>query len=307
MFKVRFLNFWPGFDAHDSLFYSCLRKICKTDVEVVLDPEKKVDLQFESVYPQFSRKTHLSDRVKLELNIMSNFDYIEKYRSGFVRHAVNPTRKRIWYTAENLRAPHGIFDLTIGFDPTDKELKNLYFPFWKYRIDWDFGNKLTDIAPKPTDLVSPRQFNPKKMNACAFTSTREVSRLKLFEIVNSLVELDIYGSAFSNKVNSKSNVAKNYLFQVCPENTLYPGYITEKLTEAWFAGNIPIWSGLHLVRDFNPKAFINVTSLTSVQISDELSRFDLETVESMYKEPLLYNYPTIQELLDSLMTVIETD
>jgi hypothetical protein len=307
MIKVRFLNFWPNFEAHNSLFYFCLQKICKTEVEIIRDPARRVDLQIESAYPQFTLKTHVSDRIKLELGLMTNFEYVEKYRSGFVRNSVNPTKKRIWYTAENLRAPHGIFDLTIGFDPTDKDLRNLYFPFWKYRMDWQLGNKLSEIAPKPIDLVSPRQFNPKRINACAFTSTRDVSRLKLFEIVNNVIDLDIYGSAFANKVNSKAKVANNYLFQVCPENVLYPGYITEKLTEAWHTGNIPIWSGLHVLKDFNPKSYIDVTNLTSEQITNELSRLGLDTLESIFNEPLLHSYPTIQELLDSLMTVIDTD
>ena len=300
MLKVRFLNFWPGFVAEESLFFHCLKKITDSNLVVINDSKSLVDLQFESVYPGVSSLRHLIDRLKLESGILSNDEYSEKYRLGFSRNSLSPSKRRVWYTAENLRAPHGVYDLTIGFDQTDSALKNLYFPFWMYRLDWGMGNSLTEIAPKPQDLVSPRIFHPRPLEACAFSSTRNLTRMRTYAVMQSIMKLDLYGSAFNGRVDSKSEIANKYLYQVCPENSISLGYVTEKLVEAWAAGNIPIWQGLHFEDIFNPSAYIDVTGLSQYQIQNVFNGLTDQDLKKMYESPLLLKMPNIENLVKNL-------
>ena len=53
----------------------------------------------------------------------------------------------------------------------------------------------------------------------------------------------------------------NYAFNLCPENAIHPGYITEKIPEAFAAGCLPITMVDDSVGvDFNPNAMINLAS-----------------------------------------------
>jgi hypothetical protein len=53
-------------------------------------------------------------------------------------------------------------------------------------------------------------------------------------------------------------------FSIAFENSYFPGYTTEKLSDPLLAGSVPIYSGNPRVADiFNPKAFINVDTFAS--------------------------------------------
>jgi hypothetical protein len=53
-------------------------------------------------------------------------------------------------------------------------------------------------------------------------------------------------------------------FSIAFENSYFPGYTTEKLSDPLLAGSVPIYSGSPRVADiFNPKAFINVDTFAS--------------------------------------------
>ena len=203
MLEVRFSNFWPGFTARESLFHSCLQKITNGSVVIVFDPDKKVDLEIESVYPSVTNWERLRDRIKLNRNVLSYDAYAEKYRFRY-RSDYKMARKRVWYTAENLRAPHGVYDLTIGFDPTDELFRNIYFPFWMYRIDWGMGNKLSEIAPSSSELIRARiavDLN-RSPSVCMFSSTKDPNRLRLMAAIERAIPVDCFGSAFGNYAES---------------------------------------------------------------------------------------------------------
>ncbi|RIY39723.1 hypothetical protein CKF58_01780 [Psittacicella hinzii] len=58
--------------------------------------------------------------------------------------------------------------------------------------------------------------------------------------------------------DKKLDFLQRVIFNICPENSNTPGYVTEKLLEAFAAGCIPIyWGGIETELDYiNPKAFI---------------------------------------------------
>ena len=54
-------------------------------------------------------------------------------------------------------------------------------------------------------------------------------------------------------VPQKRNVLSKYRFSICYENAVFPGYITEKPFDCWFAGCIPVYLGAPDVTRFIPK------------------------------------------------------
>ena len=59
---------------------------------------------------------------------------------------------------------------------------------------------------------------------------------------------------------NNSVIFNNYKFVLCMENEYTPGYITEKILNAYLGGSIPIYKGdtETVNKFFNPKSFINI-------------------------------------------------
>jgi len=59
-------------------------------------------------------------------------------------------------------------------------------------------------------------------------------------------------------VPSKNAVMRQYKFALCYENAAFPGYVTEKIFDGFFAGCIPVYLGAPNVTDYvPPQAFID--------------------------------------------------
>lgn len=58
--------------------------------------------------------------------------------------------------------------------------------------------------------------------------------------------------------DDKVTYMRNFLFNVCPENSKTPGYVSEKIMESFLAGCTPIyWGGIETELDYiNPKAIV---------------------------------------------------
>ena len=64
--------------------------------------------------------------------------------------------------------------------------------------------------------------------------------------------------------NSKTDFQRKCKFTLCFESTKHEGFVTEKITDAFFADTIPIYYGSDTVKEiFNPKAFINISDFKS--------------------------------------------
>lgn len=82
---------------------------------------------------------------------------------------------------------------------------------------------------------------------------------------------------------SKAQFLKQYKFTIAFENSLASGYTTEKLTQPLAAFSVPIyWGNPQVVRDFNPRAFINC--------SDYNNDFDaiIKRVQELDRDPDKY-------------------
>ena len=306
-FTVRYRHFWPGFHAENSLFHVLLSKIVGSRIEIISDPSQMVDLEFQSVYRNGSVSRQAFDRLKMLAGKMEYFDYVEKYRHGFSKLDIPRARRSIWYTAENFRNPNSIFSGAIGFDQTDLHRNSLYFPFWMYRLDWGLGNELSEIAPKPENLMRERSVElPDKNSVCVFSSTRDPGRMRLISILESTMEVVKFGSGFNARVSSKLESARGYRYQLSPENSLTSGYVTEKITESWVCGNLPIWEGIHVDKIFNPSSFIDVTRKTAEQIISELEGTTNDEWLWRMNQPLLCELPTIEPLQKFLKRILDT-
>nr|VFJ75057.1 MAG: Glycosyltransferase family 10 (fucosyltransferase) C-term [Candidatus Kentron sp. FW] len=81
----------------------------------------------------------------------------------------------------------------------------------------------------------------------------------------------------------------NYRFVMAMENRIAPGYVTEKIMNAFYAGAIPIYWGDAIVKEFfNTDAFIYVNDFDSFEAcADHISNLSDEEIAWMMDQPIL--------------------
>ena len=152
--------------------------------------------------------------------------------------------------------------------------------------------------PRATDLARwldrPREVSVKRTLAAlryrAIARDRYGARLRAIKAFSQLTDFDLYGEGwdtphravsadfhaaaarvYRGTVNDKLSLLGRYRFALVFENSRYPGYITEKLFDCFFARCIPIYSGAPDVALYvPPSTFIDVRQFASYE---ELERF----------------------------------
>jgi hypothetical protein len=102
----------------------------------------------------------------------------------------------------------------------------------------------------------------------------------------------------------KTEILKDYKFNICFENRISPGYITAQIPEAKFAGCIPIfWGDTEGKNDFNPECYIDYTQMSSLSELVEEVR-NIYTNEDLliekFSQPLFINKPSLEKLYEFL-------
>jgi hypothetical protein len=172
---------------------------------------------------------------------------------------------------------------------TIEDIKNIDDFFW-----W--------ISVKLRKLIKPSSI-PRPINLKEFQLQDRRLETIIFFLKNS--SLDLYGKGWDSlwripptyrkplsnllkgkKINAphdKINTIKDYKFNLCYENIRYPGYVTEKIIDAIFAGTIPIYLGAQDITDFVPgNIFIDASKFDSLeQLYNYMNSLDIHTAEKM--------------------------
>ena len=223
---------------------------------------------------------------------------------GSINNVINSNSKcKIFFYGENLnRYPpynndsllQNSFDLIVGFRDTNLEKKHIRLPLWLMYYDYysinnisgnssgnDTENKLNII----TYIDSKYKENIAK-NKTIFASIvaqhdREGQRTK---ICNALLKYESSKGKIMAPSNFKNNTTKigftkkdkiDYISQgiynICPENSIYEGYFTEKIFQAFEGGTIPIYWAIDLpeqdIINKNKYCFCNINNKKEMQDS----------------------------------------
>ena len=181
---------------------------------------------------------------------------------------------KILFTGENRRPQE--FDCHYAFSFNHDDTDRLYrLPL--YVVDnWVYTKKMgwPDISYIDYDYKEKTGF-------CSFVVRNGgcKQRNDIFHKLSAYKQVDSGGPLFNNVGDilsrdpsqfhlSKLDFLRARKFNICYENSSYPGYVTEKLFQALYAKTVPIyWGSPTASIDFNPNCFI--------------SRHDYETDEQM--------------------------
>ena len=152
----------------------------------------------------------------------------------------------------------------------------------------------------PDELSIPQgdSFLKKNKKICFFTSHLNEPRKSIYDTLKKNFQIDGFGPYFDKNIynhNSsnfmKIDIMKNYRFNLCPHNALYPGYYDEKIPDAFVAKTLPItWCDSNVDIDFNNSAFINLYNFCKLDYRELTSILNDEGFLKKYaKEPLILN------------------
>lgn len=256
--NISFADFWDGFENENNFFIDLL---------------KTIDTNYNFIpYSEYT-----------DVLIYSCFG------NSHLRCNKNKVKK-IFYTGENLRPnyEHCHYSLTFDFDSYGG--KNIRLPLWMLQIDWfDKKNYKNPQYVIPKNYLKINPFIEKQKNKfCSIVfNNRSPHRIEVIEKLNKYKLVDCYGKPFNNWFygeDTKISVLSDYKFNICFENSISPGYYTEKLIHAKIAGCLPLyWADHNCEQDFNKKSFLNLYNFNSL---DEFVEkiIELDNNESEYKK-----------------------
>jgi hypothetical protein len=196
---------------------------------------------------------------------------------------------RIFYTGENQRPSDYRCDFAISFDhPTSSQMFRLPL-YLIYEYDHSIWR---NRAHRHESDFETKGF-------CSFVVKNPGCKYRndYFNILSHIGQVDAAGPLFNNQngwrpenVVEKVKFMGRYKFNLCFENSSYPGYCTEKLFEALCATTVPIyWGSSTAALDFNPKAFLNRCEYSSDQaFIDAIIRLhtNKDRYNEMYLQPM---------------------
>lgn len=217
--KVKFTDFWDGFNYTDNFITGILR-----------------------------------ENYKLEFSETPDFVFC----SVFGVECLKYDAVRICFTGENVHTDFNVYDFGIGFDWFHAGDRYLRFPLYAlYKSDLKKAClKHTELAEDHMKRHN-RFCNFVYSNFQNVMPQREML-LNVLDTYKTVDCGGRYKNNVGGPVADKMAFLENYKFTIAIENTSAPGYTTEKIIHAWAAGTVPIYFGNVMIdKEFNVQAFIN--------------------------------------------------
>ena len=264
--KISFADFWDGFDYNNNFFRDLILSI---------------DNSYNFI--PFSNDT--------DILIYSCF--------GKSHNKVSPKVKKIFYTGENLRPNYNDCQYSLTFDFDSYSGKNIRLPLWVLQIDW--FNKINYTNPQyviPLEYIKANPLTRKNKDkfCCIVFNSRSPHRWEIIEKLGKYKKVDCYGKPFGNWFYGEDNKLKtisDYKFNICFENSISPGYYTEKMIHAKTAGCLPLyWADNGCEKDFNKNSFLNLYNFNNL---DEF----VEKIIELDKDDLAYSQITKEYLFEN--------
>ena len=279
-------------------FYNFIKKYYIPDLAISYNP----DIEFFAP----NGKRYFLEKSKAKIKIFYTGECVSK-------NAINEVWKEYSDNCVN------DVDLSLGFDRLDENKYKNYvrFPIW---INYNFGaileeNFTKDKIKETIDCINGAKSKKNKFASLVASHDAPKIRTEIFNKVSEIGEVKCAGKLLHNDDilknefnNNKIEYLRDFKFNICPENTISDGYITEKLFDSFSAGCIPIYSG-----DENIEMdLVNKNALLFYKKGEDNSAL-LEEVEKLNKDEKLFdafqnqikiNYSMVDYLWDRRVKIL---
>lgn len=283
MIKIAYINFWKD-PYNDTYFDYFIKNNLNCNITKVKYNENP-DILISSV----NGNINIIDNIKAKCKIFYYGENLNRYPPF-----------------NNIELLKSKFDIIAGFKYTNKKEKIFRFPLWLiYYPFYNFNDKENNII----SFIENKYYNNIRKYKTLFGTLiskhdRGGQRIKIYNILSNYYNIYCAGD-FNNNTKKigqtqkeKIDYISNSIYNICPENSIYEGYVTEKIFQAFEAGTIPLYWGHDLpekdILNQNKYCFCNVNdnNILKQQIEDVVFNRD------KYIEGFIFN--------DNAKNVIET-
>ena len=242
--RINFLGFWDDFNPDDYTFFQIM-------------------------------KEHYN------VEICDDADYLICSIWGTMYDYCNYPQVRILFSGENYIPDFNLVDYAISHYPITFLDRHFYLPGC---IDtYHHYEKLEKAERKYTkDFLKTKEYFA---NFIAGHESENNIRGDFFKLLSKYKRIESVGSYLNNmpdgaivdfKNNSKTDFQRKCKFTLCFESTKHEGFVTEKITDAFYADTIPVYYGSDTVTEiFNKNAFINCSDYNSFdEVVDRIIELD---------------------------------
>jgi hypothetical protein len=256
---------------------------------------------------------------KYNIEISDNPDYIICSVFGDYYDYCKYPQVRIMFSPENYIPDFNFIDYAISSYPLKLQDRHCQIPYF---INYINGNSMK-LESKDRNYTNDILLEKKYFaNFIASHESEYGIRGDFFKKLCKYKKVESPGSYLNNielpyKIShlddSKIEFQKKCKFTLCFESTLNEGFITEKITDAFYADTIPVYYGSHSIKEiFNEKAFIYVPDYKSfdevIEKIIELDNDDEKYLE-MLRQPIFLDKTfvsdRVKELDDFISNIFE--
>lgn len=265
LIKIAYSNMWWDKCPADYLLecYACLRGHYR--FEFSDNPQ----LAIYSVYNNISNRYPNAVRVVISGESGDDFGLGGKgiCEPGFFHFGITGAREQ--HSPNHRYMPIGFLHLNLWQDGVATLLRPThYLPPWPKEFFCNFI--YSNGGPARRLEIFQKLSRYKRVEACGAVARNNND---ISELLNTEKE----------RYQQKRSFQSRCKFSLAIENTIFPGYNTEKITDPFVAGSVPIYFGdPRIAESFNPKAFLNWGDYDS----DEEA---IEYIEAVDKDDALYS------------------
>lgn len=285
--------------TNKNIVYVSLSNWWETDINTL---EKDVFFKlFEQILKKYD-KIAVYNSYRPDIEIFSVFGEPEDIKKS-------NAKIKLFYTGEavHTRATNysnnclDIIDLSIGFDYIQKD-NYIRIPYWLLR---HFHNEVLN-ANKENIINAVTNINNARFNKtkfCSLMARYDLNGMKsiMYKKLSKIDNINCPSQLFHNDDDLKNvfndnkiEYLKQFKFNICPENSLEDGYVTEKLFDAFYSGCIPIWWG-----DENIEPEVINKKAVLYWKKDEDNKALIKEIEKLNKDDKLYeSFTSRQKLSD---------
>ncbi|HNX29562.1 MAG TPA: glycosyltransferase family 10 [Syntrophomonadaceae bacterium] len=261
--------------------------------------KRKITVDFTDDWEGFKKEDNIYIKIlreRYEVEISEDPDYL--FHFGFGWNFLKYDRSiRVFLTGECLLPDFNVSDYALAHAYLDYGDRYMRFPVYThYGKDYGLAMKKHQVS---------EEMLKGKTKFCNFVYSNpiaDIRRQQFFELLNSYKPVESGGRFLNNiggPVGDKLEFQKLFKFSIAFENSTYPGYVTEKILQAFAASTVPIYWGDPLIgTEFNEKSFINCHAYKDFhEVIEVVKRIDAddELFRSYIREPIWKNSSDEQE------------
>lgn len=289
------------------LIFHLIKNNCNK--KIVFTSPNDADLLFVGPYNLNSISNKIFNFLKRKTSSAKINNKLENIQSKIFFRKIKPLK--IYISHENKRYDEIKADFYITSDFGNSNPNHLRIPIWKEYIDWKNHGIIRESTIHSLrfgefynlkKLQEPQgdNFLEKPRNISLFSSHLNEPRFSMYKIFKNHFSVDGFGPYFNKTIINhnkspffKKDILKNYAFNLCPHDSIYPGYYGEKIPDAFLGKSLPIsWADKNINKDFNEKSFINLIDYMSDESSyEEIIKLMKDDVflKKYAQEPLIVN------------------